>query len=69
MLRTLAYLEPETYSKAWQKSAMKRFVESLATINYANYNYRRDINFLMFSTSWNEYDDFFNPFKTEAVII
>ena len=50
MLRTLAYLEPETYSKPWQKSAMKRFVELLATIIYENYNYRRDISFLIFST-------------------
>ena len=72
MLRTVAYLEPATYSKLWQKSVMKCFVETLARIIYANYNYRRDISFLMLSTLWNEYHDFFNAgliFTPEVFIL
>ena len=61
MLRTLAHLEPEAYSKPWQRPIMKRFVKK------ANgYNYLRKLQLssryqlLTCSTLGNEYHDFFN---------
>ena len=58
MLRNLAYLEPEAYSKPWQKSMIKHFVKMTATIIYAHYNYCCDFSFLTLTTLWNEYYDF-----------
>ena len=61
VLRTLIYLEPDAYSKSWQRSTKKPFVK---TAN--KYNHLHKLKLLLqyqvstFSTLWNECHDFFN---------